>query len=1138
MSESGYVLADRYTRERTTAFMSGVQALCRLPVEQLMADRAQGLDTAAFASGYPGSPLGGYGDELDRVLRLRSDLPVRHVPAVNEEHAATAVMGSQLVTTRPDALHPGVLGLWYGKAPGLERAGDAIRHATFAGTAAHGGAVALVGDDPAAKSSTIPSSSVDMLAALRIPVLVPSDPAEVLDLGRHAIAMSRAAGLWTSLRLVADVADGTASIDLDVDRVRPVMPERPSTLLAPTGRLTTPFTLELERELIEVRLPLALDYIAANSLNRFSVDAPDAKVGIVASGTAHRMVHEALGRLGLASADAIGAAGIRILEMVVPYPIDSAEIRRFADGLDDMIVVEEKQPVIETTVRSILFGVTGAPRLHGKSREAGDALLPTYGVLDAVVVAEALRSRLADRLGARLAPPPPPTPERIPLTVERSPFFCSGCPHNTSTVVPEGTVVGAGIGCHTMVMLGEPGRGGDILGVTAMGNEGAQWIGMESFVATDHIVQNLGDGTYFHSGQLAITSAISAGSHVTYKILHNGAVSMTGGQTPSGQISPTDLAGNLLRQGVTRVIVTTDDPHRYRDWPSGVDVWDRSRVIEAQEVLAATPGVTVLIHDQPCAAELRRARKRDLAPTPTERISIDERICEGCGDCGRKSNCLSVQPVDTPFGRRTRIDQTSCNLDRSCIEGDCPSFIAVETDPTPLQRLAAALFDRAPSRGDNRPSSAPTGEPPAPTPLFESDELALRMTGIGGTGVVTVAQIVGTAAMLDGWTVQGLDQIGLSQKAGPVVSDLRFTRNGSTRSNRLGPGDADVLIALDQLTAAGERGLGVVDGRTVVIGSDSRVPTGSMIPHPELVAPDADALDARIASAAGDGTRLWADAAGIASVHLGDTTSANVVVIGMALQAGALPISPGSVAEAIRVNGAAVETNLEALRLGRLAAAGMLTASKPADEIVDTPDSIIERLAIDLDGWGGRRVGDRFRDEVAGVAAIDPDPDRRLALTVARGLHRLVAYKDEYEVARLIVEGGGDHQSRSISDGPTVRYRLLHPPVLAAMGVQRKLRFGPAWMPMFRVLRRARVLRGTPFDIFGFAAIRRDERRLPDEYRSLVAAVTDAIGTVSYERLVEIADLPDVVRGYETLKESRIEVFRTRAAAALSELRP
>ncbi len=1137
MSTRGYSLADRYTRDRTRTFMSGVQALCRLPIEQLLADRAAGYDTAAFASGYPGSPLGGFGDEFDRMIRLRSDLPIRHVAAVNEEHAATAVMGSQLVTTRPDARHPGVLGIWYGKAPGLERAGDAIRHATFAGTGSLGGALALVGDDPAAKSSTIPSSSVDMLAALRLPVVVPSDPSDILALGRHAIAMSRASGMWTSLRIVADVADGTASIDVDVDRIRPVMPDRPPSMLAPTGRLTTPFTLELEREMIEVRLPIALAYIAANSLNNVSAGRDDATIGIIASGTAHRMVHEALGRLGLVDRDAIAAARIRVLEMTVPYPIEPAEIRRFAHGLHEIIVIEEKQPVIETVVRSILQGHTDAPLVAGKSAGSGLSLLPAFGVITTQLVADALRSRLSPTLGDRLAPPPPPPPERIPLAVERSPFFCSGCPHNSSTVVPDGTVVGAGIGCHTMVMLGEPGRGGDILGVTAMGNEGTQWIGMESFVDTDHIVQNLGDGTYFHSGQLAITSAISAGAHITFKLLHNGAVSMTGGQTPSGQIPPTAVASNLLRQGVSRVIVTTEDPGRHHDWPTGVDVWDRSRIIEAQEVLAATPGVTVLIHDQPCAAELRRARRRGLMPTPTERISIDERICEGCGDCGRKSNCLSVQPVQTPFGRRTRIDQTSCNLDQSCIEGDCPSFILVDTQPGMLQRLAAAVFDR------RRPTSAvadthagPSTEPPSPHTIDHGDHLAIRMTGIGGTGVVTVAQVLGTAAMLDGWEVQGLDQIGLSQKAGPVVSDLILSRNGSLRSNRLGAGDADVLLALDQLTAASERGVGVADEHTIVVGSASATPTGSMIPHPELAAPHPVELDQRIAAVTESGLRVWADAGAIAARYLGDATTANVVVLGMAIQVGAVPISLDSIEEAIRVNGVAIDTNIEAIRLGRLAAAGLLETSGGTTPHLETPTEEIDRLAADLVGWGGSRVGREFRASVDIVNAIDDDPAQALTLTIARQLHHLVAYKDEYEVARLIVEGGGDDQSLSIGDGRSVRYRLLHPPVLASMGVQRKLRFGPAWMPVFRLLRRARVLRGTFVDPFGYARIRRDERRLPAEYRRLVDAIVAAVGRVDRARLIEIAELPDVIRGYESLKESRIEVYRTRAAAAMVEL--
>ena len=1135
MTIDHYTLGDRYTDEQTTSFMSGVQALARLPIDQLMADRAQGIRTAGFVSGYPGSPLGGYGDEVDRALRTNPEISIRHVPAINEEHAATAVMGSQLVSTRSDARYDGIVGVWYGKAPGLERASDAIRHAVLAGTARRGGVVALIGDDPGAKSSTVPSNSTDILTALRIPVLSPGDPAALLELGRHALAMSRCGGMWTSLRVVADVADGTASVHLDALSFEPTLIERPANLLVPTGRVISPFNLELERELIEVRLDIARQYIRANGLNRVTAGSHDATVGIVASGNTHRQVHEALKRLGLNDRVAIADHGIRVLEMAALFPIDAETIREFASGLEELIIIEEKQPLLENAIRSVLSGSAQAPIITGKSIHHGAPIVPEYGILDSGLITEALRSRLSSRLGDRLAPAKPSQIHHIELTVERSPFFCSGCPHNSSTVVPPGTVVGAGIGCHTMVMLGEPGRGGDVVGVTAMGNEGSQWIGMEGFVDTDHIVQNIGDGTYFHSGQLAVTAAIAAGAHMTFKLLYNGAVSMTGGQTPSGQLPPTAVAANVLRQGVRRVIVTTDDVGRYNDWPPEVDVWDRSRLIEAQEVLAATPGITVLIHDQPCAAELRRDRKRGRVVTPTERIVIDHRICEGCGDCGRVSNCLSVQAFDTPFGRKTRIDQNSCNLDESCVNGDCPSFVAVDVEPGPFARLASRIFDR-PRVSASARRHRPDIDPPGPVHTSARNDVAIRLTGVGGTGVVTVAQIIGTAAMLDGWTVQGIDQIGLSQKAGPVVSDLRLSRASELQASRLGQGDADVLIALDSLVAAGANGLNVVSTDTVVVGSTSSTPTASMVAHPELRLPSPSEIVESLHSAAHEGQQCWADAAALTSQYLGDATTANVFVVGMAVQIGALPIDVSRVEEAIRVNGAAVDSNLESLRLGRLYAAGLLNVDTAVTVEDETVDNLIERLTEDLIGFGGKRSAQEFAAVIERVREVDTGSEQLLTATVARHLHQLTAYKDEYEVARLITTADGADAAFALKDGPGVRYRLLHPPILAALGVKRKVRFGPIWLPMFAVLRRGKVLRGTPFDPFGYTKVRRLERSLLAEYRELVDLIVDAASTIRYERLVEFASAPDVVRGYESLKESRAEVFRSRVAVAQREL--
>ena len=856
-----YTLEDRYTQDDGRVFMTGINALARLPLEQIRADRRAGHRTAAFVSGYQGSPLGGYGEAVRAASKTAPDLPVTFSQGMNEEYAATAVMGSQLAAARADCHYDGIIGLWYGKAPGVDRASDSLRHAVFAGASMLGGAVAIVGDDPNAKSSTVPSSSAGVVQSMHMPLLYPGDPAEALDLGRHAIALSRATGLWSAMKIVADVADATASVDLDPDRVSPIIPllDGEPYRHVPDGNVLTPHSIEIEREIVEVRYELARTYAAENKLNHLTVDPPDAWIGIVASGITYREVREALSRLGLGTDDAVRSAGIRLLKMGMPMPFNPETMRGFARGLEQLFVIEEKMATIESLVKDALYAVPDRPSVVGKHDETGEIMLPAWGALEADTIVPVLRKRLEGRLGDRLIPEKPKrTRIDIPLSVQRAPAFCSGCPHNRSTEVPEGSVVGAGIGCHTMTLFMDENRVGDIAGLTCMGNEGTQWIGMAPFLETDHLIQNLGDGTFFHSGQLAVQAAVAAGVNITYKLLYNGTVAMTGGQDPEGQLPVATVAKMLLTQGVARVLVTSDDPKNssYRALPRSVDVWDRTRLIEAQEMLAKVPGVTVLIHDQACAAEARRARKRGLVETPNQRVVINPRICEGCGDCGQVSNCLSVQPVDTPFGRKTEIDQTTCNLDYSCLEGDCPSFMTITTsEPGPIPKALDSVLPTAikgsdpirallrrktvqshqiESKGPDpffekgvRPLSV-ENELPAPELLVDENDFAMRITGIGGTGVVTVAQVLGTAAMLDGFHVRGLDQIGLAQKAGPVISDVRMSKSRPSYTNRLGEGQADLLLAFDQLVAASDKGELTSDpDLTHVVGSTTATPTTS-----------------------------------------------------------------------------------------------------------------------------------------------------------------------------------------------------------------------------------------------------------------------------------------------------------------------
>ncbi len=1156
---SGYQLSDRYGDAAGTVFMTGIHALARLPIEQLRADRAIGLNTAAFASGYQGSPLSGLDQEFVRAAEAAPELTFVVQPNVNEELGATSVMGSQLAPGQPDATYDGVIGIWYGKAPGLDRAGDAIRHGAYAGAAHHGGALVVVGDDPSAKSSTVPSSSDLALMDLHLPVFYPADVQEALDLGRHAIAMSRLTGLWTSMKIVAAVADGSGTVDISPDRLQIVVPDMyidgVPLIHQPDARLLPPHNMEIERDIRTTRFERARRYAAANHLNRVTVDPPDAWIGIAATGVTYGEVRESLHRLGLHTDAAIADAGIRLLQLRLPLPFDADVARTFARGLDEIVVVEEKDPTIELLMKDALYGTTDAPRIVGKRNDVGDELIVNYGVLVADLITPALRSRLADRLGDRLAPERGPTRERalIPLSVERSPYFCSGCPHNWGTKVPDGVLVGAGIGCHTMTLLMDDDTVGTSAGLTQMGGEGAQWIGMAPFVSRRHFIQNLGDGTFFHSGQLAIQAAIAAGVDITYKLLCNGTVAMTGGQDPIGQLSVPDITGILIGHGVRRVIVTTDDVERYhgvdmpRDRAGAVPVWDRARIVEAQEVLAEISGVTVLIHDQACAAQNRRLRKRGTVPTPAERVVINHRICEACGDCGVVSNCLSVQAIDTPLGVKTTIDQTTCNLDFSCIDGDCPSFMTVE-------RVDDGVGHTVPE---------PPLDLPDPVLLFDPASVDVRIAGIGGTGVVTAAQILATAAMLDGYDSRGMDQTGLSQKAGPVVSDLRLSTRSTPDSNLLGDGTADVLLAFDLVTAASRRTmLACGAAHTVVVGSTSPTPTGSMIGRPDRRIPPLTELRTQLDRRTDSSATRLTDAGAITEALLGTAAAANIFVIGAAIQHGAIPITPDSVEQAIRLNGVQVEANIAALRWGRAwihdaahveAVAAVRLGAVPTVDVDPLPAPLAQRveqlglddgtaatltmLAADLVGYQHREYASAFIDRVEHVHR----QDTRLTETVARSLHKLMAYKDEYEVARLLVADESRAAAERVGGtGATITWRL-HPPMLKALGRASKLGVSEkVGRPAMLTLARAKRLRGTRLDPFGRTEMRRTERALIDEYHAQIDA--ELAHLTGYpddiDGVLDALALPMQIRGYEDLKLRRVADYRAAVTARARDIHP
>ncbi len=1133
---STYELADRYRRQDGRVFVSGLQAIARLPLDQLLIDRAAGLNTAAFISGYQGSPVGAYGDEVDRAIRAVPDLPIVNHRGVNEELGATAVMGSQLAVTLDDCKYDGVLGIWYGKAPGLDRASDAIRHGVFAGAAPKGGVVAVVGDDPSAKSSTLPTSSDATLHDLHMPVLYPGDAQEALDLSRHAVAVSRASGIWAGLKVVTAVADGTGTIDVHPERVTPIIPEwevdgKPY-VPQPNGRLITPYTLEMEQEFHEVRTQIAREYAVLNRLNRATVYSGDDWVGIAASGHTYHELREALRLIGLDTDDDLRAAGIRLAQLMMPLPLDRHDVRRFAQGLSDVIVVEEKNPTLELLVRDALYDVPDRPRVWGKIDEEGRSLLPYNGLLDATTIVPALRHHLSKRIADRLAPEPPPERQRdlIPLTVNRAPFYCSGCPHNRSTRTESGTLVGGGIGCHGMIALMDPERVGDMVGLTCMGNEGTQWIGMQPFVERDHLIQNLGDGTFFHSGSLAIRASVAAGTDITYKLLHNGTVAMTGGQDAAGAVDVPEIATMLMAEGVRRIIVTSDAPERFDGvtFPAGVEVWDRVRFDEAQTTLAAVKGTTVLIHDQGCAAEKRRARSRGLIAKPGFRVVINERICEGCGDCGDKSNCLSVQPIDTPYGRKTAIHQTSCNFDMTCLEGDCPAFATVSVDPD--------------ARPEAREIPAAPTEFPTPTWLVDPDEVSLRLSGIGGTGVVTVSQIIGTAAMLDGFHVRGLDQTGLSQKAGTVTSDVRVSRIAPASSNHVVPGGVDCYLSFDLLSGAGDKHLeGASPDRTVVVGSIDAVPTGEMVVDPGgKPFPSFDVLRRRLDQSSRAEHNRYVDAGAVTGGLFGSTATANIFVLGVAAQLGALPIAPEHVERAIELNGVAVDTNIASFRYGRQwvvdpdgveAIAGITTPR------VETLDQLIDRLADDLADWGDRGDARRFRKHIDRVRSAERRVDERSTVvteTAARHLHKLMAYKDEYEVARLALLDESQARYRAVGGADTRVTYHLHPPMLRAMGMQKKLKFDKTGAPSFKALRAMKRLRGTKLDPFGYAEVRKVERAMIPEFEAALDTIVAGLTATNLDEAVAIASLPDQVRGYEDIKLRRAEAYRAELAARVA----
>ncbi len=1134
-----YSPADRYRRDAQPVLLTGVQAVARLLAEQHARDARAGLQTASLVSGYPGSPLGGLDKTLAGIPSLREVHGMHLVPGLNEELGATAVWGSQLELPQGIRTHDGVVGVWYGKGPGVDRAGDPLRHGSLYGAHPRGGALVLAADDPGAKSSTTPCISERSLAAMNIPVLFPRNAEELIAFGLYGVALSRASGCWVALKVVADVADGIFTVerdfaDLEIEIPRLVWQGTPWTyrqrvLAAP------PDSLLAEEDLFGPRWSMVQAFGAANPLDVVEVDAPNAWLGIAAPGIAFDAVRQALLNLGLDD-QALMRAGVRLLRVGMPYPLGGDVLRRFAAGLSELLVVEEKTAFVESQVRDLLYGSPGAPRVLGKRGPEGELLIPSGGALTADRLVGPLRSILADRVPLAPAVAAPQLPILLSLTpvATRTPYFCSGCPHNRSTVVPAGSLAAGGIGCHTLVTMSTR-ETAQVTALTQMGGEGAQWIGQAPFTDVPHIFQNVGDGTFFHSGQLAVQACIAAGVNITYKVLYNQAVAMTGAQDAQGALPVPELTRKLHAEGVRQIIVCAEQPDRYgrgARFAPGTTVWHRGRLDEAQRLLRDVPGVTVLIYDQQCAAEARRLRKRGSLPARTRRVVINEAVCEGCGDCGVKSNCLSVQPIDTEFGRKTAIDQSSCNTDYTCLEGDCPSFLTVE------------VTGRGSKKRRESPTPPPVADPslPVPNPTFD-----ILLAGIGGTGIVTVNQVLATAAVRQGLTATGLDQTGLSQKAGPVSSHLRLSRRGGEPANRLSSNGCDAFLVFDLMVGTEPRNLTYGSPeRTLGAASTSRTPTGEMVYDPSVRYPDEGPMLDRLAAVCSDVVRL--DALAAARALFGSTEVANLLVVGAAFQAGALPLTAAAIEDAIEQNGVAVELNRLAFRWGRVSVADPATFAGATRSTVgarparDASDLLAGRaLAGETRRLAGLRAADlrEHSNERAArhyVALVERASlaERRLgertaySEAVARGAHRLATYKDEYEVARLLTDPGLEAAALAELPAATGMSYHLHPPLLRTLGMKEKITLGPRFRPVMRALAAGKALRGTPLDPFGIALVRRIERALVVEYFELVDGLSGRLTAASYDTAVAAAEASELVRGYEGLKLASVHRYADR----------
>jgi indolepyruvate ferredoxin oxidoreductase len=1116
-------LDDKYTQQSGSVYLSGIQALVRLPMDQMRRDRLSNLNTATFISGYEGSPLGTYDLALSRVPALLKEHRIHFVPGVNEDLAATSVLGSQIYHVLGESKYDGVVGIWYGKGPGVDRSGDIFRHANIAGTGRNCAALALGGDDHISKSSTIPHQSDFSFYNVGMPLFYPGNVQEILDYGLQAIALSRFCGAWSSMKMVTNVCDAGSTVDVDPARIEIAIPEGYEKVSDP--RLVVPFTLMLEYEVNNRRLEAARQFARLNRVNRM-YGARDAWLGIATAGKPYYDLQQALRDMGIRRED-LDALGIRIAKFGMTFPLEPQFTKEFAEGLRTILVVEEKRSFLELQLREILYNQPQRPVIIGKQDEQGKSLFRAEAELDPEDIVKACGtcfSLFADRAQRRLQLIAEIESRHKETYPSRSPNFCSGCPHNRSTILLEGQIAGGGIGCHAMAAtLAHSGRGYAFL--THMGGEGAPWIGMSPFVERQHIFQNIGDGTYFHSGQLALEACVAAGVNITYKILYNGTVAMTGGQDAAGALPIPDLTRKLEAEGVKKTVVLTDDLRKYHNDVSlagNADARDRDQLPDVLRELERIEGVTVIIYDQQCAAEKRRDRSRGKAAEPTLRLVINEDVCEGCGDCVRQSNCMSLYPVATEFGQKTRIHQSSCNKDYSCALGDCPSFITINLKPgTGLKRRPLPQL--------------PAADVPAPREKAPIGEYyAILAPGIGGAGVVTINALLATAAWIDGLSAITLDQTGVAQKGGAVVSSIILSERPIEASSKIGYGNADVLLGFDLLGAANAENLRRAHpSRTVAIVNTAEVPTGDAIRGKTPLAGPGRAVD--IINTYTDSARnIFVDASRIAEGLFASHLAVNMFLLGVAYQGGHIPLSAAAVEESIRLNGVEVDRNLAAFLWGRKyyhdapSVEEILEPSKPKAPPLPT----VQHRAGELREYQNAAYAGRYTQFVRKVSAREP----ALEEPVSRYLYKLMAYKDEYEVARLLTKSTFEQQIGEMWEQVESIGYNLHPPILRALGWKKKLRLGQWFGGPLRVLAKLKALRGTPLDLFGYAAVRREERELIVWYRSVMEECLQKLTPDNLPTAIEIASLPDQIRGYEKIKSESVALVKVQAAEKLVQM--